>query len=136
MMRRQSCLCVLTTLLLATLSLTAPTSSAQPILPSSNTHLEWPAQTATAEGRVRVIITKTKPRILLAKSQRPIGKLFLDDQDDDYYDDLPELQIGYRRPELVKVDVVTDDVDLTDEIKIRLAVARLKALKKYQEVWG
>jgi hypothetical protein len=26
--------------------------------------------------------------------------------------------------------------ELSDEIKIRLALARMKALKKYQEIWG
>lgn len=132
-MRRQSCLCALTTLLLATLSLTAPTSSAQPSQPLSNTRLEWPAQTVTANGRVRVTIARSKPKLHLLKAQRPIAKLFLDDTNDDYYDDLPELQVGYRRPELVNQSA---DLELSDDIKIRLALARMKAIKRHEELWS
>lgn len=91
------------------------------------------AQTATIAGRVRVTITKTKPKLILAKSQRPLGKLFLDDQDDDYYDDLLDVQVGYRRPELVDQSA---DVELSDEIKIRLLLACKRALEKYHENWG
>lgn len=45
-----------------------------------------------------------------------------------------DLQTPYRRPELVK-DIDTD-TDLSDYVRTRLLVARLRALKKYQEVWA
>jgi hypothetical protein len=31
---------------------------------------------------------------------------------------------------------VVDDPELTDEIRLRLAIATSKALKKHKEVWG
>ena len=132
MMRRQSCLCVLTTLTLVILSLTAPISTAQPNQPLSNTHLKWPVHSVTPDGRVRVIITKNKPKLLLAKSQRPIVHA-LNDNDPDYYDELPDIQVGYRRPELINQSA---DVELPDEIKIRLLLARKRALARHKEIWG
>ena len=94
----------------------------------------WSAQTVTHEGRVRVTITKTKPKLYLARHQRPVVSLSLNDDDTDYYDEQPDLQVGYRRPELVNQ---TGEVqDISDEIKLRLALARLKALQKHREIWG
>jgi hypothetical protein len=81
-----------------------------------------------------VTITKTKPKLILAKSHRPAARLFFDDRDDDYYNDLPDVQVGYRRPELL--DTVGEVADLSDAIKIRLALARLKAVKRHQEIWS
>ena len=91
------------------------------------------AHSVTPAGRVRVVVTKTKPRIHLARTQQPIAKLVLEEDDTDYYDEPPDLQIGYRRPELVNQSAT---VDLPDEIKLRLVIARAKALQKHQEVWG
>lgn len=96
---------------------------------------EWFAQTVTHAGRVRVTITKTKPKLYLARSQQLVARLLTDDQNDDYYDDLTDFQVGYRRPELV--DQTADiHTDISDEIKIRLVLARMKALARYQETWG
>ena len=78
---------------------------------------------------MRLLSKKQKQRLLV------LSNFKVDDNDDDYYDDRQEIYNSYRRPELVKIDVV-DDADLTDEIRLRLAIARSKALKKYQEVWG
>lgn len=96
-------------------------------------HYEWVAPTVTAGERVRVTITKIKPKIHLARQHRPALQLVLEDDDTDYYDELPDIQVGYRRPELINQ---TADVELSDHIKLRLALARLKALKKHQEIWG
>jgi hypothetical protein len=85
----------------------------------------------THAGRVRVTITKTKPKLYLAKSQRIL--LVLNDDDPDYYDELPDIQVGYRRPELLNQ---TADVDLSDEIKIRLLLARKRALQAYHQNWS
>jgi len=93
------------------------------------------APTATPEGRVRVVITKTKPRVHLAKHPRPIVRLALNDNDDDYYDSAPEFQVGYRRPELVNQTTNVDD-DISDEIKIRLVLARKRALEAYNRKWA
>ena len=131
MIRRQSCLCALTLLIL---SLIVPISQAQDSLPLSNTLLEWPAHSVTPEGRVRVIITKTKARLHLPKTQRPVIRLALNDNDDDYYDETPEFQVGYRRPELI--DQTADVDDISDEIKIRLLLARRRAMEAYHKKWA
>jgi hypothetical protein len=85
----------------------------------------------THGGRVRVTITKTKPKLYLAKSQRIL--LVLNDDDADYYDELPDIQVGYRRPEVINQ---TADVDVSDEIKIRLLLARKRALEAYHQNWS
>ena len=135
MMRRQSCLCALITLILAMLSLIAPPSSAQTNPPLSNTHLEWPARTVTREGRVRVTITKPKVKILQTRQHRLLVLLKLNDGDTDYYDELPNFQVGYRRPELVDQTAKVDN-DISDEIKIRLLLARKRALEAYHTTWS
>ena len=79
------------------------------------------------------------PRLLSKKQKQQLQLLSnfkFEDSDDDYYEDTLDIHVGRCRPELIKVDVVDNDIDLTNDIKIRLAVARLKALKKYKEVWG
>ena len=123
---------ILLPVLLATLTLFSQQSLAngEPRLGSCLS--ECVALTATSEGRVRVIITKQKTKLHLPKIQRPVIQLALDD-DTDYYDETPELQIGYRRPELIDQ---TADVELSDEIKIRLLLARKRALEAYHANWG
>jgi len=136
-MRRQSCLhTLLTVLTLATLALLSQQSQAE-LAPTSDTSspYKWVAQTAIPEGRVRVIITKTKPKLHLPKTQRPVVRLVLNDNDDDYYDERPEFQVGYRRPELVNQTAEVHD-DISDEIKIRLLLARKRALEAYHATWG
>jgi len=93
------------------------------------------AQTVTAEGRARVIITKQRARLHLPKTQRPVIKLQLEDDDSDYYDELPDLQVAYRRPELVNTTAEVH-ADLSDDIKIRLLIARIKALAAYEGTWS
>ena len=85
------------------------------------------------EGRVRVSITKPKPRIQVARVHQPAVRLFIDEDDTDYYDEPPDLQVGYRRPEVFNQSA---DVDLSDEIKLRLILARKRALQAHQAKWG
>jgi hypothetical protein len=59
----------------------------------------------------------------------------LNEDDTDYYDELPDLQVGYRRPELVDQTAEVHD-DLSDEVKLRLVLARKRALERYHEKWG
>jgi hypothetical protein len=81
-----------------------------------------------------VVITKSKPKLHLARQQRPVVLLSLDDDDTDYYNELPDLQVGYRRPELVNQTAEVHD-DISDEIKIRLLLARKRALEVYHQNW-
>ena len=133
-MRRQSCLHTLLVALKTTILVFLSQGLWAESDPFWNTnHYEWSARTVTAEGRVRVTITKTKPKLLLARHQRPVVRLVLEDDDTDYYDDISDIQVGYRRPELVNQ---TADVELSNEIKIRLALARMKALEAYNRKWA
>jgi hypothetical protein len=85
--------------------------------------------------RVRVIIKKPRARIHLAKTHQPIARLFLNEDDTDYYDEAPDLQIVYRRPELVNQTAEIHD-DLSDEVKLRLLLSRKRALEAYNRTWG
>ena len=132
-MRRQSCICtLLQILILAALPLGLSQAESDPHW--NTNHYEWSAQTATPSGRVRVVITKSKPKLHLARQQRPVVLLSLDDDDTDYYNELPDLQVGYRRPELVNQTAEVHD-DISDEIKIRLLLARKRALEVYHQNW-
>jgi hypothetical protein len=46
-----------------------------------------------------------------------------------------DLHQSYRRPELAKEHTV-DDPELSDYVQTRLLIARVRALKKYQEAWA
>ena len=133
-MRRQSCLHTLLVALTTTILVFLSQGLWAESDPFWNTnHYEWSARTVTAEGRVRVTITKQKPKLHLARYQRPAVQLVLEDDDTDYYDELPDIQVGYRRPELINQ---TADVELSDEIKLRLAIARMKAMEAYHKKWS
>ena len=131
-MRRQSCLHILLQLLiLVALPLELSRAESDPFW-NTNPYA-WSAQSVTHAGRVRVTITKTKPKLYLAKSQRIL--LVLNDDDPDYYDELPDIQVGYRRPELVDQTAEVHN-DISDEIKIRLLLARKRALQAYHQNWS
>jgi hypothetical protein len=96
---------------------------------------EYVVQIVTPVDRARVTIKKPRARIHLAKTHQPIDRLKINDDDTDYYDEPPDLQVGYRRPELIDQ---TGEIhnDLSDEIKIRLLLARKRALEAYHKNWG
>jgi hypothetical protein len=96
---------------------------------------EYVARIVTPVDRVRVTIIKPRARIHLAKTHQPVARLFLNEDDTDYYDETPDLQIGYRRPELVNQTGQVHD-DLSDEVKLRLLLARKRALEAYYRTWG
>ena len=130
MTRRQSCLRTLLQILILS-ALPLGLSQAESDLFWNTNPYAWSAHSVTHAGRVRVTITKTKPKLYLVKSQRIL--LVLDDDDPDYYDELPDIQVGYRRPELINQ---TAEVELSDEIKIRLLLARKRALQAYYQNWS
>jgi hypothetical protein len=109
-------------------------STAQPDYKDPS-HYESVARSVTPEGRVRVIVKKTRPRTYLARVQQPVIRLSAGDDDTDYYNETPEFQVGYRRPELVDQTAQVPD-DLSDEIKIRLLLARKRALRAHALKWG
>jgi hypothetical protein len=76
--------------------------------------------------------TTKKQNLLRSNPATPI-LLTLDTEEDEWEaDDI--IYVGYRRPELVKDNVIDDD--LSEEIKWRLFLARQLALLKYKEKWA
>lgn len=132
MLRRLQCSRLILLLMFATASqVSLAQLDSEEILPS-----EYVVRSVTPADRVHVVITKPRARIHLAKTYQPIARLVLEEDDTDYYDELPDLQIGYRRPELVNTTghIVSDD--LSDEVKLRLVLARKKALEAHSRNWG
>jgi hypothetical protein len=82
-----------------------------------------------------VVITRQKPKLHLAKKSRPVILSQLNDDESDYYNELPDIQVGYRRPELINQTAEIHD-DISDEIKIRLVLARKRAMEAYYTKWG
>lgn len=135
-MRRHSCIrTLLQILILAVLPLGVSQAESEPTWETC--HSACVAHSAIPNGRVRVVITKHKSKLSLPKSQRPVVQLIRlsADDDTDYYAELPDLQVGYRRPELVDQTADVHD-DISDEIKIRLLLARMRALEAYDRKWA
>ena len=133
MMRRQPCSYLIPLLFLVGLIASQP-SSAQSDL-EETTHSEPVVLYAIPEGRVRVTITKHRARIQVARVRQPVVPLVLNEDDTDYYDESPDLQVGYRRPELVNQTAEIHD-NISDEVKLRLLLARKRALEAYHQKWG
>jgi hypothetical protein len=131
MLRRFQCLHLILLLMAATASQPSLAQLDYEETPPS----EYVVRIVTPVDRVRVTIKKPRARIHLAKTHQPIARLFLNEDDTDYYDEAPNLQIGYRRPELVNQTAKVHD-DLSDEIKLRLLLARKRALEAYNRTWG
>ena len=82
------------------------------------------------------LLPRTQQRQLSLQRSNPSE---LDDDDYDDYDDFPDLQVAYRRPTLIPCDDRCHDHDqdeLSDYVLVRLAVARAKALSRYQTIHG
>ena len=83
-------------------------------------------------------------RLLPRTQQRQLSLLrsdpsTVDDDDDDDVEDFPDLQVSYRRPSLIPCDdqcLDHDQDELSDYVLVRLAVARAKALARYQMIHG
>jgi hypothetical protein len=80
----------------------------------------------------KVTVTRNALVRAMPRAQRIALKaanlLQADDDSDDDYDDI-DLQVGYVRPRLTKPAFGIDDI--SDHAKIRLALAREKALRTY-----
>jgi len=76
---------------------------------------------------------------LLQKSSQPcplLNNLIDDNDDNDGLDNL-DLQCGYSRPKVYKVEktVTYFDDTFSDYVTVRLAIARAKAIQKYREIY-
>ena len=135
MTRRSQCLHLIPLAFITAVAITTSNPSLAQLDLEEIPHYEYVAQIVTPVDRVRVVITKSRARLHLAKTNQPVARLFLNEDDTDYYDETPDLQVGYRRPELVNQIADVHD-DLSDEIKIRLVLARKRALDAYWANWG
>ena len=78
------------------------------------------------------LLPRTQQKLLNLQRSNPSE---IDDGDDDGYDDT-DLQVAYRRPNLVPCDdncYDHDEDELSDYVIVRLALARAKAMKLYQK---
>ena len=89
--------------------------------------------TAPLTAKVTTVAKKpqAKKHIPLPRTLKPLARIDIDD-DDDYWDDVMDLQVSYRRPELIN----NDDLPLSDYVTLRLANARRLALDEYRRIWG
>ena len=83
-----------------------------------------PTVTPNVQGHVK------HKRIVKSKVQRaqPFG---MDDNDDDDVVQNDDLATGYRRRDLNKIE--RKDIELSDYVKIRLMIARMKAMEAYRK---
>lgn len=74
---------------------------------------------------------KATPRLHLPRTLLRSNLAFEDD-DIQYYDETLGFHVGYRRPELESVK----EPELSDSVRLRLFLARVRAIERYHEVWG
>ncbi len=115
---------VLSLFLVLSLSQAKTNESAQVQVSRSHSALKTPMRTKSVLVRA---VPKAQRRLLITNDlsdgdDGPPGSSELD------------LQVPYRRPELIKVSDADDD--LSDYVKTRLLIARVRALAKYQETWA
>jgi hypothetical protein len=84
-------------------------------------------------NRVNKVAKKSqvKKHLPVPRTLKPLAHMDMD-EDDDYWDDVMDLQVSYRRPELIS----NDDLPLSDYVRLRLAHARRLALDQYRRIWG
>ena len=89
--------------------------------------------TTPATAKVITVAKKSqaKKHIPLPRTLKPLARMDMDEDDDNYYDDM-DLQVSYRRPDLVD----NSELPLSDYVTLRLANARRLALEEYRRIWG
>lgn len=110
---------------------------------------------ALADKKVRVADRKPLPKILLSRTERqrialakaaapakagdpPLRKILRDEEGDGGYEDLPQHR-SFSRPRVAPADA-GDDADavaaLSDGVKLRLLLARMKAVEAHALTWA
>ena len=95
-------------------------------IPESRSRSDSRIQTPTKNALVRAV-PKNKRQVLIP------ALLDLEDSDDSQGVEVLDLYIGYRRPEVIQDQTFDDDDLVTDYVKIRLAVARARAMAAYRQ---
>ena len=94
---------------------------------------------AYASDPVETPEPEVKQMIKLTTRHLPISKYFADDDEDDTLTVAQQYMIVRRDVSLkARVDIAPteDDVVITDGVRLRLMLARMKALEKYREIHG
>lgn len=97
-------------------------------LAQANYETTAPDQTRVVRTTVPVPVKKHVP---VPRALKPLIQHNID-QDDDESDDSIDLQVAYRRPDLVD----NSELPLSDYVRLRLAHARRLALEEYRRIWG
>ena len=82
---------------------------------------------------------EVKHVIKLTTRHLPIHRYFADDDDEDSLTVAQQYLITRRETAVTaKIDITPtdDDVEISDGVRLRLLLARMKAMKKYHEVQG
>jgi hypothetical protein len=109
---------------------------------------------ALADKKVKVADRKPLPKILLSRTERqrialakavapakagdpPLRKILRDEEGDGGYEDLP-LHRSFSRPRVAPADADDDDAvaALSDGVKLRLLLARMKAVEAHALAWA
>ncbi len=109
---------------------------------------------ALADKKPRVAENKPLPKTLLSRTERqrialaapsakageaPLRKSLRDEEGDGGYDDLP-LHRSFSHPRVAPADADDDDADadfaLSDSVKLRLLLARMKAVEAHALTWA
>lgn len=86
-------------------------------------------------NKPKVPLPRTKKVFQRQVQSQQLSNLICDDSDDPAGPDELDLQSPYRRPKLVE-NPNSDQDDVSDQVKTRLLIARIRALEKYREHWG
>lgn len=99
----------------------------------------WAQVPVVESTPTRKAVSKPHHRLSVKRSQKILARAAVKpgsmDDNDSGSDDF-DIYVGYRKPEVVKKPVSPEPDELSDYIQIRLLVARLRALQKYQETWS
>jgi hypothetical protein len=94
-------------------------------------HTTAPATAKITPVTVTVKKSQAKKHIPLPRTLKPLARMDMDEDDDNYRDDI-DLQVSYRKPDLVD----NSELPLSDYVRLRLAHARRLALEEYRRIWG
>ena len=85
-------------------------------------------------NKPKVPLPRTKKVLQRQVQSQQLSNLVCDDNDDPAGPDELDIQSPYRRPKIVETPN-SDHDDLSDQVKTRLLIARVRAMEKYREVW-
>lgn len=97
----------------------------------------WAQVPVAVPTPTRIAVAKSQHRLPVKRSQKILARAAVKpgDMDDSVVDDF-DIYVGYRRPQVINEPSLLEPDELSDYVQIRLLVARLRALQKYQTTWS